>query len=198
MFLRRGIIVPPENPQTEGPYIVGYFLLLLLLILLLLLLLLPFVLGPPVCFPSEFIWMCGSWRQSVWHRTCDQPCREAATTQDNINTEETGTGIHASSGIRTHDPSIWAGENVSCLGRRGHCDQRRLSVTPCLADSQVLFVPGGSCTRYFIADNHLRFISYKCVFKIQNSFLCTNIDSFRCYGEWVDAARCIVCSRRGG
>jgi hypothetical protein len=36
--------------------------------------------------------------------------------------EYTHTDIHASSGIRTHDPSIWAGEDNSCSRPRGHCD----------------------------------------------------------------------------
>jgi hypothetical protein len=34
------------------------------------------------------------------------------------------TYIHASSGIRTHDPSVWTGEEDSCLRSHGHCDQR--------------------------------------------------------------------------
>jgi hypothetical protein len=38
--------------------------------------------------------------------------RKAATyTQNNTNTEYMQTDIHASSGIRTHDPSVWAGED---------------------------------------------------------------------------------------
>jgi hypothetical protein len=31
--------------------------------------------------------------------------------------------IHALSGIQTHDPSVRAGEDCSCLRRRGHCDR---------------------------------------------------------------------------
>jgi hypothetical protein len=34
------------------------------------------------------------------------------------------TDIHTSSGIRTHDPSVRAGEDGSCLKPRGHCDRR--------------------------------------------------------------------------
>jgi hypothetical protein len=34
------------------------------------------------------------------------------------------TGIHASSEIRTHDPSAWPGEGSSCLRPRDHCDRR--------------------------------------------------------------------------
>jgi hypothetical protein len=43
-------------------------------------------------------------------------------TQNNTNTEYTHTDIHASTGIRTHDPSVRAGEDCSCLRPRGHCD----------------------------------------------------------------------------
>jgi hypothetical protein len=47
--------------------------------------------------------------------------RKAATcTQNNTNTEWTHTDIHALSGIRTHDPSIRAIEDGSCLRPRGH------------------------------------------------------------------------------
>jgi hypothetical protein len=34
------------------------------------------------------------------------------------------TDIHALSGIRTHDPSVRAGEDSSCLRQRGHSDDR--------------------------------------------------------------------------
>jgi hypothetical protein len=40
-----------------------------------------------------------------------------------INAHRTHTNIHASSGIRTHDLSVGAGEDSSCLRPRGHCDQ---------------------------------------------------------------------------
>jgi hypothetical protein len=33
------------------------------------------------------------------------------------------TDIHALSGIRTHDPSVRASEDSSCLRPRGHCDR---------------------------------------------------------------------------
>jgi hypothetical protein len=36
-------------------------------------------------------------------------------TQDNTNTEETRTDIRASSGIRIHDPNVWAGETFHAL-----------------------------------------------------------------------------------
>jgi hypothetical protein len=33
------------------------------------------------------------------------------------------TDIHPLNWIRTHDPSVWAGEDSSCLRPRGHCDR---------------------------------------------------------------------------
>jgi hypothetical protein len=47
--------------------------------------------------------------------------KAATYTQDNTNTEQTDTNIHASSGIRTHDLSVGAGEDSSWLRYRGHC-----------------------------------------------------------------------------
>jgi hypothetical protein len=35
------------------------------------------------------------------------------------------TDIHALSGIRTHDPSVRAGEDSSCLSPRDHCDRQK-------------------------------------------------------------------------
>jgi hypothetical protein len=42
--------------------------------------------------------------------------RKAAAMQDSRNIEETRRDIHALSGIRNHDPSVWVSE-------RGHCDR---------------------------------------------------------------------------
>jgi hypothetical protein len=33
------------------------------------------------------------------------------------------TNIHALSGILAHDPSVWAGEDISCLRPRGYGDR---------------------------------------------------------------------------
>jgi hypothetical protein len=38
-------------------------------------------------------------------------------------TQNKQTDIHALSGIRTHDPSVRASEDSSCLRPRGHCDR---------------------------------------------------------------------------
>jgi hypothetical protein len=59
--------------------------------------------------PSDLfsIWNYVSHRQLVG----DQPCRKAAT-YTGKRREETRTGINTSSGIRTHEPSVWAGEDT--------------------------------------------------------------------------------------
>jgi hypothetical protein len=44
-------------------------------------------------------------------------------TENNTNTEQTHAYNDALSGIRTHDPSLRAGEDSSCLTTRGHCDR---------------------------------------------------------------------------
>jgi hypothetical protein len=73
--------------------------------------LLRFVLGPLTCFPSELIWNCGSYREVVGLLgRLISPVAKPLPTQDNINAD-----IHASSGIRTPDPSVWAGKDSSCL-----------------------------------------------------------------------------------
>jgi hypothetical protein len=41
------------------------------------------------------------------------PVARPLPSQSNTNTEETRTHIHASSGIRTHDPSVWAGDDIN-------------------------------------------------------------------------------------
>jgi hypothetical protein len=79
----------------------------------------------PFCWPwpifSFFI-----YTQSVglYIRGISPPHGRYLHTQDSINTEQTHTDIHASSGIRTHDPSVSAGEVISCLRPRCHSDRR--------------------------------------------------------------------------
>jgi hypothetical protein len=50
----------------------------------------------------------------------DQPVARPLRSQDSTNTN---ADIRASSGIRIHDPGVWAGEDSSCLRSRGHCDR---------------------------------------------------------------------------
>jgi hypothetical protein len=53
----------------------------------------------------------------------DQFAAKAATY---TGQHKTRTDIHSLGGIRTHDSSLWAGEDISCLRPRGHCDRRLL------------------------------------------------------------------------
>jgi hypothetical protein len=90
-----------------------------------LILLLYFILGPRACFPSELIWIYGSYRQIVGLLgRMMSPVASPLSAQDNINTQTTLADIHTSKGIRTHDPSVWAGEDISCLVQPGHCDMQ--------------------------------------------------------------------------
>jgi hypothetical protein len=58
---------------------------------------------------------------TLW--TGDQPVAKPLPTHRTTQTEETHTDIHASSGIRTYDPNVRAGEDGSCLRQRGRCDR---------------------------------------------------------------------------
>jgi hypothetical protein len=59
--------------------------------------------------------------------TGDQSDARPLRTQDNTN-------IRASSGIRTHDLNVWAGEHSSFLRPHGHCDRRSECTDPCIID----------------------------------------------------------------
>jgi hypothetical protein len=73
--------------------------------------------------------------------TGDQSCRKAATyTQENIHIDETRIDMHALNGIRTHHPSVIAGEGISCLRPRGHCD-RRVKIEMC----KIIILYATSC-----------------------------------------------------
>jgi hypothetical protein len=55
--------------------------------------------------------------------------RKAATyTQENTNRINAHTDTHALSEIRTHDPSIRASEDNSCLKLCGHCDRLHIYI----------------------------------------------------------------------
>jgi hypothetical protein len=45
-------------------------------------------------------------------------------TQNNINIEKTHRDFHASSGVRTHDPSVQVGEDGSWFRPGAHCDRQ--------------------------------------------------------------------------
>jgi hypothetical protein len=53
----------------------------------------------------------------TWDQPVARPLPTHRTKQNNR------TDIHTSSGIRTHDPSVSADEDGSCLRPRSHCDQ---------------------------------------------------------------------------
>jgi hypothetical protein len=55
--------------------------------------------------------------------TGDQPVARPLHTHKTTQTQNKRTDTHASSGIRTSDPSFWAGEDGSCLRPRCHCDR---------------------------------------------------------------------------
>jgi hypothetical protein len=55
--------------------------------------------------------------------TSDQPVAMPLSTHRTTQTHNAHTHIHALSGIRTHDPSVLASEDCSCLRLHGHCDQ---------------------------------------------------------------------------
>jgi hypothetical protein len=70
-------------------------------------LLLPFALVPVACLPSELISNYGAYRQSVGLLGRGiSPVARPIPTQEDTNTEEMRTDIDASSGMRTHNPSV--------------------------------------------------------------------------------------------
>jgi hypothetical protein len=56
--------------------------------------------------------------------TSDQPVARPLPTHRTTQTQNKRTDIHALSGIRTHDPSVPASEDSSCLRPRGHRNRR--------------------------------------------------------------------------
>jgi hypothetical protein len=60
--------------------------------------------------------------RTLW--TGDQSVGRHLPAHRKTQTENKHTQTQASSGIITHDPSVWAGEHVSCLRPRDHCDRR--------------------------------------------------------------------------
>jgi hypothetical protein len=62
--------------------------------------------------------------------TGDQPVARPLPTHRTTQTQKKRqTDIHALSGIRTHDPSVWASEDSSWLRLRGYCDQQCIIYT---------------------------------------------------------------------
>jgi hypothetical protein len=70
----------------------------------------------------------------------------------NTNTEWTQTDIHASSGIRTHYPSVRASEDTSFLRLRDHCQLLLLTVNASIVSPQfsvAVCVGISSCIRRY-------------------------------------------------
>jgi hypothetical protein len=63
---------------------------------------------------------------SRWDSSDGRSARRKATAHTGQHKHRTNahTDIHASSWIRTHDHSVWAGEDSSCPTPRGHCDRQ--------------------------------------------------------------------------
>jgi hypothetical protein len=53
----------------------------------------------------------------------DESARRKAATYTGQHKHRINADIHAHSGIRTHDPSVRAEEDISCLRPRGHRDR---------------------------------------------------------------------------
>jgi hypothetical protein len=67
----------------------------------------------------------------------------------------THTDIHVLSGIGTHDPSIWAGEDCSWLRSRDHCDgQCYISVRPSVRPS--IHIHAFKMEHIFLCNEHKR------------------------------------------
>jgi hypothetical protein len=70
--------------------------------------------------------------------TGDQPVARPLPTQDNAN--RINANIHALNGIRTHDPSVRASEDSSCLRPRSHCDRHMFISMSIKFTIEILFV----------------------------------------------------------
>jgi hypothetical protein len=69
-------------------------------------------------------------------------------------TQNKHTDIHVSSWNRTHDPSVRAGDDGSCLRPRGHCDRRRI-VTHILNSAPVSSLFRGLYIYIYIYTEHV-------------------------------------------
>jgi hypothetical protein len=92
------------SKQVMRPWLIEHELFFKIIIIIIIIIIL--LLGPLACFLSELICNCGSYRESV--RLLGRgisPFARPLHTQGNTNTEETWIDIHASSGIRSHNPN---------------------------------------------------------------------------------------------
>jgi hypothetical protein len=56
--------------------------------------------------------------------TGDQPNSKAFTYTGQHKHRKTWTDVHALSGIQTHDPSVRAADDSTCLRLHSHCDRQ--------------------------------------------------------------------------
>jgi hypothetical protein len=77
--------------------------------------------GPWPLFPFSFLML---YTVGKTPSMGDQPVARLIPTHKTTQTENkrTQTDIHALSRIRTHDPSVQASQDISCLRPCGHCD----------------------------------------------------------------------------
>jgi hypothetical protein len=73
--------------------------------------------------PVALVWSFVSLQFTPW--TGDQQVARQLSTQDNTNTQYTQIKNHALSGIRTHNPTVRRGEDITCLRLRGRWDRPR-------------------------------------------------------------------------
>jgi hypothetical protein len=80
-------------------------------------------LGPVACFyqTESEVRTLKTVGRTPW--TGDEPIARPLPTHHITNIEETQTDILASNGIRIHDQSIRAGEDISYFRPRSHCDR---------------------------------------------------------------------------
>jgi hypothetical protein len=88
--------------------------------------------------------------------TGDQPVARPLPTHRTTQTQNKRTHTHThththtrtSGGIRTHDPSVRAGEDSSCLRMLGHCDRPNISILPEFRPQLLLYT--ASITVYLL------------------------------------------------
>jgi hypothetical protein len=80
--------------------------------------------------------------RTLW--TGDQPVAMPLPTHRTTQTQNKPHRHPCVSGIRTHDPSVWASEDSSCLRQRGHCDRQMVDIifenyVQCCGNSEILW-----------------------------------------------------------
>jgi hypothetical protein len=84
-------------------------------------------LGAPQCCKCAWTEISWSFTQSVGHLGRGISPSQGRYLHTGQHKHRIHTIHNAWNGIRTHDPSAWAGEDSSCLRPRGHYDRRKCS-----------------------------------------------------------------------